>query len=154
MNISDFETLVEDSHKGQTYGTGRPYTYHLTQVLTTWYKMFGGKSGQLAEYACLGHDLLEDTEVTASQLRFKGVPEEAVIAIDLVTKKHGLAYKQYLRNICVNELAFEVKVADTYSNMTHSMKDGNFTRVKKYSNQLNLLYNYREQFWKERNNDI
>ena len=69
-----------------------------------------------------------------------------VDAVVLVTKVGGLSYSDYLRQIAGNEIAFKVKVADTYCNLTESIKGGDFKRVRKYSSQLEKLYKLRKQY--------
>tara|TARA_R110000851_G_scaffold329142_1_gene500753 strand:- start:860 stop:1390 length:531 start_codon:yes stop_codon:yes gene_type:complete len=157
-----YNDLIVPAHRGQKYGN-RPYTTHLREVFNVWSSMFEPQSdcsaGQAvfdkeiqwvdsAEFACLGHDYLEDCkDASLMALREHGCPEEAIYAIVLVTKPtEDYNYKQYLRGIVGNQLAFEVKVADSYANMTCSIKDGDFKRVQRYSKQINLLYKYREQF--------
>ncbi len=157
---SFYKNLVCVAHKGQKYGN-KPYTTHLRDVQQRWSSLFEPdyddnlskeeteaviKYTDEANFACLGHDLLEDCpDVTVDTLREAGVPEASIKAIVLCTKTKEVSYKQYLRSIAEDKLAFEVKVADTYANMTQSMKDGNFKRVKKYSEQINILYSYREE---------
>lgn len=101
----------------------------------------------LGQITCLGHDLIEDTYVTKEYLISKGFDERAVQAIDFVTKKEGIGYKDYLRKLSENKLAWKVKVADTYSNMTQSIIDCDDRRVRKYSSQLELLYKFKS--WEE-----
>ncbi len=156
-----YKNLVCVAHEGQKYGN-KPYTTHLRDVQQRWSSLFEPshddslsveeteaviKYTDEANFACLGHDLLEDCpDVTVATLREAGVPEASIKAIVLCTKTEGVSYKQYLQylqNIAEDKLAFEVKVADTYANMTASMKDGNFKRVNKYSDQLRRLYLYR-----------
>lgn len=164
---SFYEELIKPAHNGQNYGK-LPYTFHLRSVFKAWSSMFEPQVDfhtttkevideeiewcDNAEFACLGHDYLEDCEcASVDTLRLHGCPEPAIKAIVLVTKTKEVSYKQYLRNIVEDQLAFEVKVADTYSNMTCSIKGVDFKRVQKYTNQLNLLYKYREAFLSKRN---
>ncbi len=167
---SFYDNLIKPAHAGQKYGD-RPYTKHLRDVLQVWHAMFEPRVGfqdaskvdidsaiawcDAAEYACLGHDYLEDCEgASVEKLREHGCPEDAIHAIVLVTKVPRNvvnAYKVYLSDIAEDRLAFEVKVSDSYSNMNCSIKDGNFKRVQRYSNQINLLYKYREEFLAKEN---
>lgn len=48
-----------------------------------------------------------------------------------------------MKGIVGNDLAFKVKVADTYSNLTESIKCDDTKRVRKYSQQLDKLYKLR-----------
>ena len=156
-----YDNLIKPAHQGQLYGD-KPYTFHLRTVLKTWHSLFEptytwGESEEEtkatihwcynAGFACLAHDYLEDCEgASVELLREHGCPKEAIEAVVLVTKTKEKSYKQYLRDISENKLAFEVKMADTYSNLTCSIKEGNLRRMKRYSLQLALLTKYRETF--------
>lgn len=147
---SKMSSLIVVAHHEQKYGD-KPYTYHLRMVAEKAHELFGeGKihnptigDVKLAT-ASLGHDLYEDTYVTKESLLEAGYDSEIVQAIDLVTKKEGLSYKDYLRNLSKDELAWKVKVADTYSNLTESIKVSDVKRVRKYSTQLELLYKFKD----------
>ncbi|UUW39739.1 hypothetical protein VP14_052 [Vibrio phage VPMCC14] len=141
--------LITVAHHGQKYGD-KSYTYHLRMVADNTIELFPStcKKFKAKLYTtALGHDLIEDTHVTKDVLIASGYDDEVVEAIDLVTKKEGLSYKDYLKKLSDNELAWKVKVADTYSNMTQSIVDGDTKRVRKYSSQLELLYKYKS--WEE-----
>ncbi|CAH9017122.1 putative metal dependent phosphohydrolase HD region [Vibrio phage 193E37-1] len=135
--------LISDAHQGQKYGD-KPYTHHLRDVELKVNSLFysTGEEQILLSTAALGHDLLEDTLTTANQLLEEGYDQRVVETIDLVTKKEGLSYKDYLRKLSTHPLAWKVKVADTYSNLLESIKDGDSKRVRKYAKQLELLYKY------------
>lgn len=142
-------SLITVAHSGQKYGD-KPYTYHLHMVAEKAHELFGEsvQHNHTIEdlkliTASLGHDLLEDTYVTKESLIEAGYHADIVEAIDLVTKKDGLGYTEYLRAISRNGLAFKVKVADTYCNLTESIKCGDIKRVRKYSLQLEKLYKLR-----------
>lgn len=99
-----------------------------------------------AAIVCLGHDLLEDTEITEEDLNREGFPVNVVNAIDLVTKKEGVSYKNYLKFIAMDELAYQAKISDTNFNLQQSLMDSNFNRIAKYGKQLELLAKYRQEF--------
>lgn len=143
---SKMSDLITIAHHEQKYGD-KPYTYHLRMVQDKAMELFKEGVGiKLTNFdlklstVALGHDLLEDTSVTKEALLQSGYAEDVVEAIDLVTKKEGLNYKDYIRDLSLNELAWKVKVSDTYSNLTESIKHGDVKRVRKYSSQLELLY--------------
>lgn len=134
--------LITIAHAGQKYGD-KPYTYHLRMVENKVVELFPNM--QPLQHikmitVALGHDLLEDTPITKEALIEAGYDKDIVEAIDLVTKKDGIGYNEYLRAIAQNEIAWKVKVADTYCNLTESIKSGDIKRVKKYSSQLEKLY--------------
>jgi hypothetical protein len=141
--------LIRDAYKYQWYGNNL-YIVHLiaTQRNFDTLEMYENEDDWfLGQISCLGHDLIEDTYVTKDYLLEKGFDIRVVEAIDLVTKKDGLSYKDYLRKLSDNEIAWKVKVSDTYSNMTQSIIDCDDKRVRKYSSQLELLYKFKS--WEE-----
>lgn len=149
--------VAKEAHSGQTYGD-KPYTYHLGQVRSAVIKINYPDNRGVAPYGeedtyyklemvANLHDSEEDTYLTSQDLLDIGFPEDVVEAVTLVTKKEGVSYKDYLKLLSQNELAWKVKVADTYCNLTESMKDGDVKRVRKYSEQLGLLYKFKN--WEE-----
>ncbi len=137
-------------HEGQMYGEF-PYLHHLNYVYGSWYSLFLLEPLQcdpdFFEATCYLHDILEDCpEVTTELLLSEGIPQEVVDAVVLVTKVKDkfYDYHTYLKNLSTNKMAWQVKVADTYSNLTQSVKEGNVRRIKKYSKQLGLLFEYKD----------
>lgn len=147
VQYNKMSQLIIDAHLEQKYGD-KPYTYHLRMVEEKAQELFSehlSEQDQLKlSIASFGHDLEEDTTVTSEYLVSEGFDIDVVWAIDLVTKKEGVGYKDYLRLLSTDPLAWQVKVADTYSNLTESIKDGNIKRSRKYSKQLELLYKFKE----------
>lgn len=137
--------LIKDKHKYQIYGE-HEYVYHLYSVMKISEKLFKTNNDQdyfFLLITCLGHDLIEDTEVTKEYLLSQGFDPNVVEAIVLVSKTKEVSYKEYLKQLSQDKLAWRVKVCDTYSNLTESIKDNNARRVRKYSSQLELLYKYK-----------
>lgn len=142
-------SLIIEAHQGQRYGD-RSYTYHLRMVRNKVLELFEESKGLTPTYedlqlstVALGHDLFEDTYVTRELLIAEGYHEDIIHAIDLVTKQKGVPYKEYLRNISKDEIAWKVKVADTYANLTESIKDLDIKRSRKYATQIELLMKYK-----------
>ncbi len=147
--VEDMRSLIIEAHEGQYYGD-HDYVYHLLGVRQAFDTLFKGKvdpdtylRGVAASY---GHDLQEETWVTKQYLLDSGYDEQTVKAIDLCTKVEGLPYTNYLRCIARDDLAFMVKVSDTYANMTESIVGGDLKRSRKYSEQLGKLYKLRREF--------
>jgi (p)ppGpp synthase/HD superfamily hydrolase len=141
--------LIIGAHLGQKYGN-KPYTYHLRMVKDKVYELFRGTLSMedvlRLQIVALGHDLIEDTSETVNTLLDKGFEPRIVNSINLMSKHASLSYKEYLSRCVSDNLAFYGKVADTYCNLTESMKDGNFKRVRKYGSQLEKLYKLRKQY--------
>ncbi len=104
--------IAQEAHKGQTDKGGNPYIEHplyvASQVDTT----------ELKIVAVL-HDTLEDSDVTAEDLRREGFPEHVVEAITVLTHEDGNeeAYLDYIRRVSGNAMAAAVKRADLLHNM-------------------------------------
>jgi (p)ppGpp synthase/HD superfamily hydrolase len=133
------EVLAESCHKDQMYGCVK-YIEHVKAVVRQVVESFGCHP-YLEDVAWL-HDVVEDCEgVTLDVLRQYGTPEVVVNAVDLLTKKDGVSYEDYINNLVEEgDLAWKVKVADTLSNLAASVIDDESRRVKKYSLQLVKLY--------------
>lgn len=89
------------------------------------------------------HDVLEDTEMTLEDLRDYGFPEEVLAAIDILTKKKGQEYQDYLVIVKNNELARVVKLADLRHNSDltrlSQVTPKDLNRCKKYQDAINYL---------------
>lgn len=106
--------LSKKMHKGQTDKAGKDYFKgHILTVFKDVYKRTGGDTDSCI--VALLHDIVEDTDVTLEQIEKEFGPKIAT-AVDLVTKKEGLEYDDYINRIKKNPLSRVVKLAD----MTHN----------------------------------
>lgn len=126
------DSIAESGHAGQTRNDGvTPYINHPRQVAA----MFSEREHSMRMVA-LGHDLFEDTKVTAEELLNKGIPEYIIDAIKILTKKEGESYETYLVRVNDNVLARHVKIADMIANLSDSPSRN---QVKRYSAGLKYL---------------
>lgn len=160
-----FNTIAK-KFSGKKYGD-KPYLYHIIKVIdkTLWL------SGQNIKYpydsytdtlfcdwcvslsyfnkhkeyfqlllvaAC--HDALEDTNLTVQQLLAQ-TNQDVVDAVIAISKNHAENYDDYILACKNNKLAHTVKIADTLSNLEHSILSGNKARIERYIKQLTLLQN-------------
>lgn len=135
METFEFYYFVKKAHGDQQYGA-LPYVCHLNDVATMSYHR--GNDTLYAKVA-YGHDLLEDTDVTAQQLQDLGVDSRIIDAIVALTKVNGESYKTYLDKVAANPIALEIKKCDTMCNLIQSFKEGNNYRILKYTKQLKEL---------------
>ena len=127
-------------HGGQLYG-GRPYTYHLKSVVDKVNFLYGESSKlKLLQQIAWLHDIVEDTEVTPDDLSDYGFSSDVRFAVLAVSKIKGESISDYYDRVALNKLAFKVKIADTMSNLEHSLRDGHVKRVMKYTKQIQELY--------------
>lgn len=134
--------LVVKGHEGQNYGNA-PYTYHLQNVenLVRFLFQFENKedTAKLVELAWL-HDILEDKPKFYHEYVKHLLPLELQEAVEAISKRKGETREEYILRCKKNPYARKVKIADTMSNLEHSIKDGNIKRIRKYTKQLESLY--------------
>ncbi len=99
------------AHAGQKYGDQDYYAAHLAAVAARL-----AAYGPELEIAGVLHDVLEDTEVTASDLRTEGFPERSIAAIIAVTRVPGERYADLIARAASHLDSALVKYADNRSN--------------------------------------
>ena len=110
--IEDVIRIAVDAHQGQKDMVGNPAILHVLSV---------GLMGKtdLEKKAGVLHDVVEDTDLTISNLRDLGVEEGVLEAVDLLTHRSGISYEDYVRKIVLsgNETAIQVKLNDLHHNL-------------------------------------
>ena len=109
--LSAVEALASRAHAGQVDKIGVPYIEHVRAVAAG-LKPFGDE----LVMAGLLHDIIEDTDWTAEQLREAGIPDRVVSAVVAVTNQRGVPYEEKIRKIIHNSDATLVKIADNAHN--------------------------------------
>ncbi len=99
--------IATKAHAGQVDKAGRPYIDHPRRVACRVVEL------QAQAVAWL-HDVIEDTGLTADDLRLQGVDDDTVAAVQLLTRGEG-DDGDYAR-IAADPLAREVKLADIADN--------------------------------------
>lgn len=131
-----FETalaIAVEAHRGQKDKMGLSYILHPMAVASKVDTL------ELKTIAIL-HDTIEDTEVTAEYLLEKGIPQELVEAVVLLTKPEDEEYEHYVRRVKENPLAKAVKLADLAHNTDPSRAAGsNEARMQKYERAKQIL---------------
>ena len=123
-------------HGDQMYGD-KPYVYHLDQVAD--YVVQQGYD-TLDFYCAVAylHDILEDTECSYQEIE-KTFGWQVASAVETLTKREGISYRDYIKHIKQSCIASVVKIADTKANLRQSILDNNKNRIVKYAKQLMLL---------------
>ena len=123
--------LVTTKFDGKFDKGGVPYVLHCLTV------MHYLKSGD-EERQCigLGHDLVEDTDVTYLQLREMGFTERVISGIKAMTKVPGETNDEYMERILACEDAIHVKLADLRHNSDirrlKGVTEKDIKRIEKY----------------------
>ena len=130
--------IAQEAHKGQLDKGGNPYIEHPLYVASQVDTM------ELKIVAVL-HDTLEDSDMTANDLKKEGFPERIVDAIVMLTHEDGdeEAYLDYIRRVATNTMAAAVKRADLMHNMDMSRiqkpTEKDLKRRAKYEKAFGLL---------------
>lgn len=125
--VQEARKLAQQAHAGQYRRDGKtPYIVH-PQAVASRVRM-----PQEQAVAWL-HDVLEDTAVTADDMRVFGIPDMIITAVELLTKRTGQDYVVYLDAVAANPLARKVKIADMLSNLADTPTD---KQLVKYAHGL------------------
>jgi (p)ppGpp synthase/HD superfamily hydrolase len=124
--------LAADSHKGQMDLSGNLYILH---PLTVMMKM----DTDYERIIAVLHDTIEDTAMTLNILQTYGFTEEMLRVLDLLTRKDGQDYFDYIKEIKKHPTARKIKIADLEHNMDlkrtlgrENMTDKDKNRIAKY----------------------
>lgn len=128
--------IATEAHKGQLDKGGRPYINHPLEVAdfleSTEHKI-----------VALLHDVLEDTEVTADDLKVYGFTDRIINSVSILTKDDSMSYEDYLSYVKTDSSAWMVKMADLRHNMDISripdLSEKDIERIEKYKKALGFL---------------
>jgi guanosine-3',5'-bis(diphosphate) 3'-pyrophosphohydrolase len=136
MSLNQAIALAAEAHSNQNRWDGTPYILHPIRVM---------QSLESREEMMVGilHDIIEDTDVTESQLLTMGCDGGVVAAVVLLSKTRGEDYKEYIERIKANPLARKVKLADLTDNLNilnlRRLSDKHRDRIDKYLDALAIL---------------
>ena len=129
------ESFASMMHEGQFDRGGIPYIEHPRFVASK-------VSGEKEKVVAWLHDVVEDTEATAEQIR-EMFGDEIADAVDVMTHKRGVPYMDYVRGIKGNKIARAVKMEDLSHNMDVSrlptITEADWRRVEKYKKAYSIL---------------
>jgi (p)ppGpp synthase/HD superfamily hydrolase len=124
--------IAAKAHEGQKGKEGLPYILHPLRVMMH-------VEGQEAQIVAVLHDVIEDTSVTADDLRRAGFNEEVVAAVLCVTHRKDESYADYVVRCKGNEVARQVKLADLADNsrldrtiLRPQRLQGDLARIRRY----------------------
>ena len=112
--------LAASKHANQYDKQGKPYILHCMTVLT----LLGSDADEELQCIAVGHDLIEDTDVTYSLLREMGFTERIIEGIASVTKIRGETWEEYKAKVKGNKDGIKVKKADLTHNSSIERQKG------------------------------
>lgn len=128
--------IAKKAHAGQVDKAGVDYIQHPLYVASQ-------VNTEQEKAVALLHDVIEDSDITAADLFASGLSNEVVPAVQILTKKKGQSYQEYLGKVKSNNLARVVKLADLKHNSDlsrlKSVTNTDYERVKKYKNAIYYL---------------
>jgi (p)ppGpp synthase/HD superfamily hydrolase len=101
--------IAARAHEGQKDKDGQPYILHPLRVMNA-------VEGEAEKVVAILHDVIEDTSVTAEDLRREGFDETVLAALDCVTHREGECYADYVVRSNGDQIARRVKLADLEDN--------------------------------------
>ncbi len=129
MQIEKAIQLAAASHTGQKDKGGSPYIFHPLRVMLR-------LKGEEAQILGILHDVLEDTQLTVSDLRREGLSDSLIRTLLHLTKNNNEDYDSFIDRVLENPLAVEVKLADIEDNLDISRipipSSEDFLRIEKY----------------------
>ncbi|MEV4870392.1 HD domain-containing protein [Streptomyces syringium] len=110
-SVNEVDFLADRAHAGQVDKIGVPYIEHVRTVAAGL-----APFGDELVMAGLLHDIIEDTDWTAEQLRAAGIPVRVVEIVEAVTNQPGTPYTERIQRIAGDAQATLVKIADNAHN--------------------------------------
>lgn len=106
--------IVIDAYFGQKDKTGLPYILHILEVIEGLHR----KDEEFIVVAIL-HDVVEDTKgiINAKFLLRDGFDKLIVDAVEVLTRKEGETYREYIIRVTQNRIATIVKLGDIRSHL-------------------------------------
>lgn len=104
--------IASIAHRRQVDKLGQPYIDHPARVAEAFDAI-----GQPVEHcAAWLHDVIEDTDITAQDLRDAGILPEIVLVVELLTRRDDTSDEDYYEGIARHPQARAVKLADIADN--------------------------------------
>lgn len=108
--VADAVAFAARMHGDHRDKAGQPCILHPLRVLLT-------QPDEAAQIVAVLHDVMEDTPVTATDLRDAGYGEKVITALEALTKRKDETYDDFIERVATNPLARRVKLADLEDNM-------------------------------------
>ncbi|QEL26447.1 HD domain-containing protein [Bosea sp. F3-2] len=141
--MSSLERAIEiaaEAHSGQRDKAGAPYITHPLRVALGFIRSGDEKRAIVAVL----HDVLEDSDITADDLRREGFSDPIVEAVLALTRPDDEDYRAFVKRAGANEMARPVKIADLKDNLDRTRlaklpDDERKKLLAKYEGALDIL---------------
>ena len=123
--------IATNAHAGQFDKGGTPYILHPLKVMH-----YLKTDDEELQCIALGHDVIEDTDVTYKDLQEAGISERVIYGIDALTKRLGETYEDYKLRVFASRDAMKVKLCDLRHNTDirrlKGVREKDLERMAKY----------------------
>ena len=134
ITIEEALRIALDCHEGLKDLAGKPAILHPLTV---------GMAGNNRQEIIGGflHDVVEDSDLTVDDLLRKGVDEDIVDSLRLLTHEKGSDYSTYIQRIIDsgNRLAQTIKLNDLKHNLRRGRAGGHMKQVTKHEKALAMF---------------
>lgn len=129
--LSTMLVLATNAHSRQRDKAGKPYILHCLKVMH-----YLKSDDEELQCIALGHDLVEDTDVSYGWLEELGFSSRVIEGIRALTKQQGQSYDEYKEQVFSNRDAMLVKLCDLRHNSDirrlKGVTDKDIARIRKY----------------------
>jgi len=112
--VARAEALARRWHAGRVDRLGAPYIDHPAAVAGL---LAAGGAPPAWQAAAWLHDVLEHSDATAADLAAAGVADEVVRLVEVLTRRPGEDYLDFIGRVCAEPAAVRVKIADALHNL-------------------------------------
>lgn len=107
-----------EKHAGQTYARKDEEWPYITHPIRVALRVAGLSYDNTTIIVALLHDVVEDTDATIGDIRFR-FGEAVSAAIYCLSRQEGVSYRDYIKDLAGHPIAHVVKIADLQDNLYH-----------------------------------
>jgi len=121
--------IAAQAHSGQKQRNGDPYILHPLRIMHQ-------LNTESEKIAAVLHDVIEDSDLTLSDLQNEGFSEDIIHIVDLLTHYEKDSYTEYIDRLKDHPVARKIKLIDLQDNMDiqrlNSINEKDFKRLERY----------------------
>lgn len=121
--------IATKAHEGVIDKGGNPYILHPLRVMIK-------QTSEECRIVAVLHDVVEDTDISLTDLRNEGFSEDIILAVDALTRRSNESYMEFISRCKQDAMARLVKLADIEDNSDMSRiknpTQRDYNRLQKY----------------------
>ena len=136
--MEDALDVAVDAHRGRMYPAPEPEPFILHPL-----RVMLGVTSRTAQIVALLHDVVEDSDLTLSDLAQRGFDAPVLDAVDCLSRRPDEEYARYISRVASNDVAREVKLSDLADNLANNRAlpptPENLARIVRYERAQRVL---------------